>query len=132
VTVLPVQRATNVTQGLVWGAAAPGGSIITSGVVADLYVPWDFAISEWVVQARPAGTISFDLWAALGETPGLAQSILGPLASHPGLADAAYAESDDLTGWDTHHPAGSTLTLVIEGGVIAIAQFTFTAVVRRV
>ena len=86
-----------------------GGSVLTTGVVGDLYVPFPCTITSATLLAAQSGSAVVDIWADIlaNYPPTGTQSITA--SALPTLSSATNSQDSTLTGWTTLIPAGSTL-----------------------
>ena len=105
-----------------------GGSDIAVNTQTDLYIPYDFTISQVSILADAAGSIVIDIWKdSYGNFPPTSADKITASAP-PALSSAAKMLDSTLTGWTKSVAAGSTLrfninscsgikraTLLIEG-----------------
>ncbi len=87
-----------------------GSGAIIVGKTCDLYVPFEFIITGWVILCEPSGTIVFDVQMddLASFPPGPGDSICG--GNLPEVITGRSASDNTLAGWvTTTVPAGSTL-----------------------
>ncbi len=86
-----------------------GGSVLTTGVHGDLFIPFAVTISAWTLLADQSGSVVVDIWSApyASYAPTVANSITA--AALPTITSATHNQSAALTGWTTAIPAGNTL-----------------------
>ncbi len=108
---------THAVQGSVQVVIDGGGSTITTGVKADVYLPFAFTIQSWVALANQSGAIQVDIWRDIyiSYPPVDADSITGsaPIVI-PATNSRATAGVGFLTGWDLTMDAGSTLRFNVD------------------
>lgn len=86
-----------------------GGSAITTGIVADIVVPYNCTITSWTLLADQSGSIVVDVWnqTYASYPPTVTQKITASLP--PTISSAVKGQSSTLTGWTTALTAGTTL-----------------------
>jgi hypothetical protein len=105
-----------------------GGSAITTGIVADVVVPFDMTITGWTILSDQTGSIVVDIWkdSYANYPPDVADTITG--TEKPTLSSASKNQDNALSSWTTAITAGDILrfnvdsaatvqrvTLIIEG-----------------
>jgi len=90
------------------------GSPISTGIVADIYVPFACTISEVTLLADTVGSVVFDIWKApyASYPPTVANTITA--AAKPTIAAANKSQDGTLTGWTTSIFAGDCLRFNID------------------
>jgi hypothetical protein len=85
------------------------GSVITTGVAGDLYVPYACTITANTLLADASGSIVIDIWkVAYASYPSTVANTITASAL-PTLSSAISAQDNTLTGWTTSVSAGDTL-----------------------
>lgn len=107
-----------------------GGAAVTTGVKADLYVPFACAIKEWTLLADQSGSVVVDIWTDTyaNYPPVVGDSITA--SAKPTLSSAAKGQSATLTGWTTAIPAGSTLRFNVDSAA-TLQRVTLALKVER-
>lgn len=84
-----------------------GGSVPSTGVFADVYVPYACTITAATMLADQSGSAVIDVWvsSSLGTTPTVANTITA--SDLPTLSSAIQSTDTTLTGWTTSISAGS-------------------------
>lgn len=92
----------------------PGGSVITAGTKAYLYIPFDCTLTAWNLTAGVSTTTTLDVWkrASASGLPTDTQRIAG--TDKPRLAAATFARSSLLSGWTTSVSAGDLIGVEVE------------------
>jgi hypothetical protein len=105
-----------------------GGSAITTGIVADVIVPFGMTITGWTIISDQTGSIVVDVWrdSYANYPPDVADTIAG--TEKPTLSSASKNQDNTLSSWTTSITAGDILrfnvdsaatvqrvTLIIEG-----------------
>jgi hypothetical protein len=90
------------------------GSTITSGIKADIVLPYDGTFTSWTLLADVAGSIVIDLWLEqyVDYPPTVADTITA--SAKPTLSSASKATSSTLTGWTTAFTAGDVLRVYVQ------------------
>lgn len=108
-----------------------GGSVISTGVVGDLYVPFSCTIVSGTLLADQTGSAVVDIWSAAYASypPTVANKITGsaPLT----ISAANKAQDSTLTGWTTAIPAGNTLRYNVNSAA-TITRLTVALYVKSV
>jgi hypothetical protein len=83
-----------------------GGAVISTGIVADVIIPYDMVITSWTIIADQVGSIVIDIWKdTYANYPGVVgDSITG--SAKPTITAAIKNQSSTLTGWTTTVSAG--------------------------
>lgn len=106
-----------------------GGAVITTGIKADLYIPFSCTITAVTMLADQSGAIVVDIWndTYANYPPDDSDSIT---ASAPPTISGPTNKSTDstLTGWDTSIAAGSTLRFNVDS-VSAIERLSLVLTV---
>lgn len=105
-----------------------GGSVINTGVVGDLFVPFAVTIYAGTLLGDQSGSVTVDIWSAAygAYPPTVANSIT---ASAPlTFASATHGQNTSLTGWTTAIPAGNTLRFNVNS-VTSITRLTIALTV---
>lgn len=107
------------------------GSVPSSGICGDLYVPFDCTLTQWVIQGIGSGSVEIDIWAAAfvaGTPPTVANSIVA--SAPPTVTSSQSAQSSSLTGWVTAISAGTAVRFNINS-VSTFTHFTISLVASR-
>ena len=91
-----------------------GGSPLTTGIKADLLIPYACTITEWTILADQVGSIVVDIWNDTYENypPTIADTITA--AAKPTISNDTKGQSSTLTGWNPTISAGSILRFNID------------------
>lgn len=91
-----------------------GGSAITTGVKADLYVPYACTITAVTMLADQSGSIVVDIWkdTLANYPPTDSDSITA--SAPPTISSATNSQDTTLTGWTTSVSAGNTLRFNVD------------------
>lgn len=91
-----------------------GGSVITTGVKGDLYVPYAATITAVTMLADVSGSIVIDIWkdTYANYPPTVADTITA--AAKPTISSATKSQDTTLTGWTTAIAAGDTLRFNVD------------------
>jgi hypothetical protein len=83
-----------------------GGTVISTGIVADVIIPYDMVITSWTIIADQVGSIVIDIWKdTYANYPGVVgDSITG--SAKPTITSDIKNQSSTLTGWTTTVSAG--------------------------
>jgi hypothetical protein len=78
-----------------------GGSVISTGIVADVIIPYDMVITSWTIIADQVGDIVIDIWKdTYANYPSvIGDSITG--SAKPTITADIKNQSSTLTGWTT-------------------------------
>jgi len=114
------------------------GSVITTGVKADLRVPYDCTITGWDLVADVSGSITIDIWkdtyanyppTGSGATgAGGDETITG--ANEPALSSAIKNTDATLTGWTTSLTDGDYLRFNVDSAT-TVTRVTLTLTVDK-
>jgi hypothetical protein len=106
-----------------------GDSAITTGIKADLEIPFACNLIGWTLLADAAGSIVIDVWrdSYANFPPTAADSIS---TSKPTLSSAAKAQDDTITDWTEAIPAGSILRFNVDSAV-TVKRVTLTLKFQR-
>lgn len=86
-----------------------GGSVITTGIKADVYVPYACTITANTMLADQSGSIIVDIWkVAYASYPSTVTNTITASAL-PTITMAVKSQDSTLTGWTTAVSAGDTL-----------------------
>lgn len=90
------------------------GSAITTGIKADVYVPYACTITAVTMLADQSGSIVVDIWkdTFANYPPTVADSITA--AAKPTISAADKSQDTTLTGWTLAIAAGSTLRFNVD------------------
>ena len=91
-----------------------GGNVITTGIKADIYIPFTGTISAATLLADQSGDIVIDIWkdTYANYPPTDADSITA--SAPPTLSSAAKSQDTTLTGWTTSVAAGDTVRFNVD------------------
>ncbi len=91
-----------------------GGSVITTGVKADVRIPYTGTISGWQIVSTVSGSIVIDVWkdTYANFPPTVADTITG--SEKPTLSSATKNEDTALTTWNTSVTAGDWLRFNVD------------------
>jgi hypothetical protein len=108
-----------------------GGSAITTGVKADLYIPFACTITAATLLADQTGSIVIDVWIdTYGNFPPTdADSITA--SSPPTITSSVKSQDATLSGWTTAIAAGDTLRFNVDS-VSTIERVTLALTVTTV
>lgn len=107
-----------------------GGSALTTGVKADVYVPYACTITAVTMLADQSGSVVVDIWKdTLGNyPPTIADTIVA--SAPPTISSATNSQDSTLTGWTTSVSAGDTLRFNINSATtITRLNLTLTVTV---
>lgn len=108
-----------------------GGSAITSGIKADIAIPFDCTITQWTVVADQSGSIQFDLWkTTYANFPPNVGNSISPSAK-PSLSSSNKAQSSTLTGWTTTVAAGDVIRVNVDSAT-TVQRVTLALKLQRV
>jgi hypothetical protein len=91
-----------------------GGSAITTGIKADVYVPYAATITAVTMLADQSGSIVVDIWkdTYANYPPTVADTITA--SAKPTITTATKSQDTTLTGWTTAISAGDTLRFNVD------------------
>lgn len=91
-----------------------GGSAITTGVKADVYVPYACTITAVTMLADQSGSCVVDIWkdTYANYPPTVADTITA--SAKPTISAATKSQDTTLTGWTTSISAGNTLRFNVD------------------
>lgn len=91
-----------------------GGAALTTGVKADVYVPYACTITAVTMLADQTGSVVVDIWKDVyaNYPPTVADSITA--SAKPTISAAVKSQDTTLTGWTTTIAAGDTLRFNID------------------
>ncbi len=107
-----------------------GGSVPSTGIFADVYVPYACTITAATMLADQSGSAVIDVWvsSSLGTTPTVANTITA--SDLPTLSTAIQSTDTTLTGWTTSVSAGSWVRLKLNSVTTCTrVQLTLTVTV---
>jgi len=107
-----------------------GGSALTTGIKADVYVPYGCTITAVTLLADQSGSVVVDIWKAAYASfpPTVANTITA--SALPTISSATHAQDTTLTGWTTTVSAGDTLRFNINSAsTITRLNLTLTVTV---
>lgn len=86
-----------------------GGSALTTGIKADVYVPYACTITAVTMLADQSGSVVVDIWkdTLANYPPTIADTIVA--SAPPTISSATNSSDTTLTGWTTSISAGDTL-----------------------
>jgi hypothetical protein len=91
-----------------------GGSVISTGVVADLYIPYNCTINSVTMLADQTGSIVVDIWKlSYGSYPAVNANSITALAP-PTITAGIKSQDTTLTGWTKTLAAGDTLRFNVD------------------
>lgn len=105
-----------------------GGSALTTGVKADVYVPYACTITAVTLLADQSGSVVVDIWkdTYANYPPTVADTITA--AAKPTLSAATKSQDTTLTGWTKTIAAGDTLRFNIDS-ISTITRLVLTLTV---
>jgi hypothetical protein len=105
-----------------------GGSPLTTGIKADVYVPYACTITAVTMLADQSGSCVVDIWkdTYANYPPTGADSITA--SAKPTISSATKSQDTTLTGWTTSITAGNTLRFNIDS-VSTITRLVLTLTV---
>ena len=105
-----------------------GGSAITTGIKADVYVPYAATITAVTMLADQSGSIVVDIWkdSYANYPPTDADSITA--AAVPTITTATKSQDTTLTGWTTSISAGDTLRFNVDS-ITTVTRLTLALTV---
>lgn len=91
-----------------------GGSALTTGIKADVYVPYAATITAVTMLADQSGSVVVDIWKDTygNYPPTVADTITA--SAKPTITTAVKSQDNTLTGWTTVITAGDTLRFNID------------------
>lgn len=106
------------------------GSAITTGVAADLYVPFTCTITAVTMLADQSGSIVVDIWKDIlaNYPPTIADTITA--SAKPTISAATNSQDTTLTGWTTTITAGDTLRFNVDSAS-TVTRVVLTLTVTR-
>ena len=109
-----------------------GGAVLTTGIKADVVVPYDCTITAWWLLADQVGSIVIDVWrdSYTNYPPTVADTIITGTAELPTIAAANRAQDTALTTWSTALTQGQILRFNINS-VTSITRCTLYLAVTR-
>lgn len=107
-----------------------GGAAITTGVKADILIPYACTITAARLLADQTGSIVIDLWkdTYANFPPTIADTITA--SAKPTLSAASKAEDGTLTGWTTSLAAGDYLRVSVDS-IATITRVTLALSISR-
>lgn len=105
-----------------------GGSVITTGVKGDVYIPFDCHIDSWYIVADQTGNIVIDVWkdVVANFPPTAADSIAG--SEKPTLSSVNFNSDTNLTTFTTRKITAGD---VIRFNVDSVATVTRVSLVFK-
>ncbi len=105
-----------------------GGSALTTGIKADVYVPYACTITAVTMLADQSGSVVVDIWkdALANYPPDNADSITS--ATPPTISSATNSQDTTLSSWTTSISAGDTLRFNIDSAT-TITRLSLTLTV---
>jgi hypothetical protein len=105
-----------------------GGATITTGIKADVYVPYNATITAVTMLADQSGSIVVDIWkdTYANYPPTVADTITA--SAKPTISTATQSQDTTLTGWTTSIAAGDTLRFNVDS-VTSIQRLALTLTV---
>lgn len=105
-----------------------GGSALTAGIKADVYVPYACTITAVTMLADQSGSVVVDIWKdTLANYPPTVLDTITASAK-PTITTATNSQDNTLTGWTTSISAGNTLRFNIDSAS-AITRLSLTLTV---
>lgn len=107
-----------------------GGSVLTTGIKADIYVPYACTITSVTMLADQSGSVVVDIWkdTLANYPPTVADSIVA--SAPPTISSATNSQDSTLTGWTTSVSAGDTMRFNINSAsTITRLNLTLTVTV---
>lgn len=95
-----------------------GGSVLTTGVKAEVYIPYACTITAVTLVADQAGDVELDILAATYADFPTVGSIVA--SAPPVLSNAQKSQDTTLTGWTTSIAAGT----VLQFEIVSVADIT--------
>lgn len=91
-----------------------GGNAITTGIKADIYIPYAATITAVTMLADQNGSIVIDIWkdSYANYPPTVADTITA--SAKPTISAAVKSQDITLTGWTTSISAGDTLRFNVD------------------
>lgn len=91
-----------------------GGSVITTGIKADVRVPYSGTITGWEIVANASGSIVIDVWkdTYANFPPTVADTIAG--TEKPTLSSATKNQDTSLSTWTTSVTAGDWIRFNVD------------------
>jgi hypothetical protein len=91
-----------------------GGQVISTGVKADVRIPYSGTISGWEIVANASGSIVIDVWkdTYANFPPTVADTITG--TEKPTLSSATKNQDTTLSSWTTSVTAGDWLRFNVD------------------
>lgn len=91
-----------------------GGSVLATGVYADIECPFDGTITSYTLLADQTGSLVVDLWknTYANFPPTVADTITA--SAKPTLSSAVKATNSTLTGWTKTFTAGDVIRINID------------------
>jgi hypothetical protein len=107
-----------------------GGSTITTGVKADLVVPYNCTVLGWDILANASGSIVVDVWkdTYANFPPTVADTITG--TEKPTLSSAQKNQDDALTSWTTTLTRNDILRFNVDSAT-TVTRVTLSIRIRR-
>lgn len=91
-----------------------GGSVITTGIKADVRIPYSGTITGWEIVANASGSIVIDVWkdTYANFPPTVADTIAG--TEKPTLSSATKSQDTSLSTWTTSVTAGDWIRFNVD------------------
>lgn len=91
-----------------------GGSVITTGIKADVRIPYSGTITGWEIVANASGSIVIDVWkdTYANFPPTVADTIAG--TEKPTLSSATKNQDTSLSSWTTSVTAGDWIRFNVD------------------
>ncbi|MEY3400443.1 MAG: hypothetical protein RLZZ86_40 [Cyanobacteriota bacterium] len=107
-----------------------GGSTITTGVKADLVVPYNCTVLGWDILANASGSIVVDVWkdTYANFPPTVADTITG--TEKPTLSSAQKNQDTALTSWTTTLTRNDILRFNVDSAT-TVTRVTLSIRIRR-
>lgn len=102
-----------------------GGSVLATGVYADIECPFDGTITSWTLLADQTGSLVIDLWLDdyASFPPTVADTITA--SAKPTLSSASKNTDSTLSGWTTTFTEGDVLRVNVDS-VATITRATLS------
>lgn len=107
-----------------------GGSAITSGIKADIMVPYNCTVLGWDIVGDASGTIQVDIWkdTYANFPPTVADTITG--TEKPALSSAQKNQDTSLSSWTTSLTRNDWLRINVDSSPAPATVTRVTVVIR--
>jgi len=121
-------NADHTTEGAVEIVIDGAGVAITSGIKADIILPFAGHFTSWTLLADVTGSIIVDLWRDTYSNfpPTVADAITG--SEHPTLTSGTSSTGSTLAGWTTGFAKGDVLRVNVDSAT-SVTRVTLTLAV---